>query len=252
MPSKKDRRIPTPEEVPSIFDDKCIQELVGTARLPGTANIARFGVLVRDAALEYIRDANIASDNEVHHEVDGLLRAADRAVNARKRKDAACENVAIRIERLSERTRKLLNERGMLPDPEMLRDPATQHVACETIARLCRTGACWQEGRRRPGGKRSVTLVSVLHAPILQQNPARREAQLNFVVSLRLAYLHAAGKSPPRTANPERPGPFAKMARICLDKLRSGANAVEMLKELQRRQKEVEILIEQQRRRKEK
>jgi hypothetical protein len=219
MPSKKDRLTPTPEEVPSIFDDKCIRGLA-RRRLPRTANVARFGDLVRDAALEYIRDANIASDNEVHHEVDGLLRAADRAVNARKRRDAAFEKVAVRIERLSERTRKLLNERGMLPDPEMLRNPATQHAACETIAKLCRIGACWQEGRRRPGGKRSMTLVSELHAPTLQQNPARREAQLNFVISLRLAYLHAAGKPPPRTANAERPSPFAETVQICLDQLR--------------------------------
>jgi hypothetical protein len=71
MRAKEDRRTPAPEEVPRIFDDKCIRELARTARLPRTANIARFGILVRDAALEYIRDANVASDNEVHHEVAG-------------------------------------------------------------------------------------------------------------------------------------------------------------------------------------
>jgi hypothetical protein len=184
--------------------------------------------------------------------VDGLLRAADRAGNARKRKDAACEKVAVRIERLSERTRKLLNERGALPGPETLRDPATQHAACETIARLCRIGAYWQEGRRRPGGKRSMSMVSELHAPTLQQHPARREAQLSFVTSFRLAYLQAADKRPPATADAGRPGPFAETVQNCLDKLWAGANAVEMLNELQRRRKEVEELIELQRRGKKK
>jgi len=241
MRPKKDRRIPTPEEVPSIFDDKCIRELARTARLPRTANIPRFGVAVRDAALVYIRDASMASDNEVHHEVDGLLRAADRAVNARKRKDAACENVAVRIERLTERTRKLLNERGTLPDPAVLRDPISQSAACEIVAKLCRIGAFWQEGRRRPGGERSTTMVSVLHAPALEQHPARREAQLYFMTMLRLAVLEATGMPSPRTVDPGRPTPFAQMAQACLNRLRAGANAVELINELQRRRKDKEL-----------
>src|SRR4029077_8726868 len=85
---------------------------------------------VREAALAYIGDASTASDKEVHHEVDGLLRAADRAVHARKHKDAACDKVAALIERLSERTRRLLSDWGELPDPKALRDPATQCAAC--------------------------------------------------------------------------------------------------------------------------
>jgi hypothetical protein len=237
MPEKKDRRIPAPEELPSIFDDKCIRELAHTARLPQTADIPRFAAAVLDAANLYIRDASIASNNEVYHEIDGLLRAADRAVNARKRQDAACETVAVRVELLSERTRNLLNEWGTRPDPEVLRDPATQCAACETIASLCRIGAGWREGRRRPGGRRSITKASVLHAPPLQQHPARREAQLDFVIWLQVAYLEAAGKSPPATSHPGRPTPFAQMAQLCLDKLQAGANAVEMINELQRQRK---------------
>jgi hypothetical protein len=238
MRAKKDRRIQTAEKLPSIFDDKCIRKLARTARLPPTANIQRFATAVREAALAYIGDASTASDNEVHHEVDGLLRAADRAVHARKHKDAACDKVAALIERLSERTRRLLSDWGELPDPKALRDPATQCAACETIASLCRIGAGWREGRRRPGGQRSMTMVSVLHAPPLQQHPARREAQLNFVMWLQVAYVEATGEPPSPTAHPRRPTPFAKMAQVCLDKLQAGANAVEMINGLQRRRKD--------------
>ena len=142
--------------------------------------------------------------------------------------------------RATDRTRKLLNNRGMLPEPETVRNPATQRKACETIGRICRIGACWQEGRRRPGGKRSVTMVSVLHAPALQQQPARRETQRNFVMWLRTAYLEAAGKPPPRTAHSDRPSAFARVVQTCLHKLGTGANAVEMLNELQRRRNEME------------
>jgi hypothetical protein len=239
MRARKDWRVPTPEELPSIFDDKFIGGLAQTARLPPTAEIPRFAAAVRDAARLYIRDASVASINEVHHEVDRLLRAADRAVHARKRKDAACEIVAARVERLSERTRELISEwGGTLPDPEVLRNPATQHAACETIASLCRIGAGWREGRRRSGGRRSMTMVSVLHAPPPQQHPARREAQLNFVTWLQVAYLEAAGRPPPATTHPDRPSPFAQMVQVCLDKLEAEGSAVEMINELRRKSKQ--------------
>jgi hypothetical protein len=173
-----------------------------------------------------------------------LLRAADRAVKRRKGKDAAYEEVAKRIERLSDPTRKLLNERSArpaaaleMPDLEAFRDPMRRDEACENIARLCRIGACWKEGRRRPGGKRSITLVSMLHAPEPQQHPSRRKAQLNFVMWLRVAYVEATGEQPSLTANANRPGPFARMVQACLDEIRAGANAVELLNELQRRRK---------------
>jgi hypothetical protein len=238
---RKVRRIPAPEEVPRIFDDKCIQVLAKLGKLSWAANIPRFTAGVRKAAEVFISDASAASDNEVHYEVDGLLRAASRAVKARKRKDAACGAVALQIEDLSERARKLLNERGTLPDPDILRDPATQHAACETVASLCRIGAFWQEGRRRPGGKRSLTMVPVLHAPALEQHPARREAHLYFISMLRTAVLEATGMLPPLTANHDMPTSFAEMAQVCLDKLQAGANAVKLINALQRRRKFMEL-----------
>ena len=160
------------------------------------------------------------------------MRAADRAVKRRKGKEAAYEDVARRRERLSEPTRKLLIERSVrhtvtleMPGPEAFRDHARRDEACETIARLCRVGACRKEGRRRPGGKRSMTMVSTLHAPELQQHPARQKAELNFVMWLRLAYLDATGEPPPLTVNPQRPGPFARMVQHCLNEAKASANA---------------------------
>jgi hypothetical protein len=237
---QKDRRVPALEDLPRIFDYKFFQYLVQTKLLPAEIEIPRFTEGVLEAARIYVRDAGEFTNNDVHHEVDRLLRAANRANDARKRKDVSYTSVAVQLERLSDRTRKLLNNRGMLPEPETVRNPATQRKACETIGRICRIGACWQEGRRRPGGKRSVTMVSVLHAPALQQQPARRETQRNFVMWLRTAYLEAAGKPPPRTAHSDRPSAFARVVQTCLHKLGTGANAVEMLNELQRRRNEME------------
>jgi hypothetical protein len=240
---KKERRIPKTEDVPRIFSDQRIRELAAEAKLP-LGDDLRFAALAREAALIYIGEASTPSNNEVHNEVDGLLRAADRAVKQRKGKEAAYEDVARRRERLSEPTRKLLNERSVrptvtleMPDPEAFRDHARRDEACETIARLCRVSACWEKGRRRPGGKRSMTMVSTLHAPELQQHPARQKAELNFVMWLRLAYLDATGEPPSLTANPKRPGPFARMVQHCLDEVHASANAGALLNELQQRRK---------------
>jgi hypothetical protein len=252
---KKERPIPKAEEVPRIFSDQRIRELAAKAKLP-LGDDLRFAAGVREAALIYIAEASAPSHNEVHREVDELLRAADRAVKQRKNKDAAYEDVAKRFERLSERTRERLKDRSAraaalkMPSAEAFRDAARRDQACEAISRLCRIGACWKEGRRRPGGKRSMTMVSELHAPELQTHPARREAELNFVMNLRLTHLEATGMLPPlavrhvtptknlpKTAHPrKRLPPFAQMAKECLVLLgRRDVDVVEMIQKLQRR-----------------
>jgi hypothetical protein len=240
---KKERPIPEAQDVPDIFSDQRIRDLAAEAELP-LGDDLRFAAGAREALLIYIREAGEASANDVHNEMDKLLRAADRAVKQRKLKDAACEDVARRVEQLSERTRELLEMRSArptvalkIPEPEAFRDLARRDEACKTIARLCRIGASWKEDRRRPSGKRSKTMVSLLHAPDLQQHPPRREAQLNFVMWLEVAFLEATGEHPSLTANPARPGPFARMVQACLDEVRASANAVELLNELQRRRK---------------
>ncbi len=186
MRVKKERQIPKAQDVPRIFSHQRIRELAAEAKLP-LGDALRFAALAREAALIYIGEASTPSGNEIHYEVDQLLRAADRAVKQRKGKEAACEDVARRFERLSEPTRKLLKERSVrptvtleMPDPEAFRDIARRDEACETIARLCRIGACREEGRRRPGGKRSITIASTLHAPELQQQPARQRSRAQF------------------------------------------------------------------------
>jgi len=86
-----------------------------------------------------------------------------------------------------------------------------------------------------------MTMISVLHAPALKQHPARREAQLYFMMMLRAAVLEATGMPPPRTAHHDVPTPFAEMAQVCLDKLQAGANAVKLINALQRRRKLMEL-----------
>jgi hypothetical protein len=84
-----------------------------------------------------------------------------------------------------------------------------------------------------------MAMVSTLHAPELQQHPARQKAELNFVMRLRLAYLDATDEPPSLTADPRRPGPFARMVQHCLNEVKASGNAVALLNELQQMRKAV-------------
>src|SRR5262249_53347907 len=101
-----------------------------------------------------------------------------------------------------------------------------QHGASETIVRLLRKG--WEYGK---------PLLYTPEQPEWEppRRSPRRKAELEFVKWLRVAYLEATGDPPAYTANPERPGPFARMVQACLDRIAPGANAGGLLNELHKR-----------------
>jgi hypothetical protein len=215
MRTKKKRRIPRSR----ILDDKYIQGLAQQAKLSWAANIPLFAAAIRDAAQRCIAAMATPSGVMIRVEIGGLYSAADRH---------RYKETATRIGKLSKQTRAFLKRRGVaglpIPEPKALVNRATRNGACKTIGRLLRVGM-------KKGGK------AVLYAPPPRQRPPRREAELDFVMWLEVAYLEATGMPPPLTANPARPGPFARMVQTSLDKIAPGANAVEMLNELHRRRK---------------
>jgi hypothetical protein len=236
MTRKRIVRVMADAGLVGMFSGQALKDMLIKAKLEiDNEKLPRFEADVREAALFFFAEAAKATLNEVHHEIDALVRAALRAVKARKRPDFACERVAALIEQLSVQARKLMNKRGTLPDPETLRDPARQRDACETVARLGRLGAYRKQGRRRPGGKQSTTEVSVLNAPKLLQHPLRQEPHHAFLTGLEEAYLAAKGRWPPRTANPSTR--WVLFVQACLDQLEPGVNAVELINEHHRRRR---------------
>jgi hypothetical protein len=224
MRAKKDRRILTPEELARIFDDKFIRVLVQKGKLPLHADIERFAMGLRDAAFQYVAGMVIPSYSTMRVEIKALYSAASRY---RYKETAAL------VSKISERTRALLKSRGdkfdlAVPEPEAFRDPARHDEACETIDRLLCVG--WKGNKPR---------LYMPEQPMWEppRRPSRRKAELEFVSGLRLAYLHATGEPPAYTANPERPGPFARMVQACLDEIAPWANAVALINELDRRRK---------------
>src|SRR5205823_5447700 len=135
-----------PENVLRVFDDERIRALA--AELPAGANLNRLADGIREAARIYAREAREASNNKLHSEIAELHRAAER-----RRYD----QVAKLIDGLSGRARALLSRREgpALPRSEALADRERRDEVCATVARLCRFGGSWVEGRKRPSGKRS-------------------------------------------------------------------------------------------------
>ena len=233
MPKKSPN--PIAADVPRIFSGDGVRQMVpAKLRIPSEA-MPRFVEEIRRAALIFFDDAKRPTDNEIHHEIAELVRAAVRAAKARKRPDFACAQVAGLVELLSPPTREILNRRNTLPHPAMLRDPSTQRDACHIILGLGRLGVHHKPGRKRgkdEQGKdrRSVTEISDLYAPKPQQYPSRREGPPHaFVGWVEAAYIEATGKKPPCTANRANPGPYARFVQACLDELRASADAVDLI-----------------------
>jgi hypothetical protein len=218
--------------MPEITEQRA-RELAAIAKLPATVDILRLAKLIGDAAQVYVRDAGATSDNAVHHEIEGLLAAADRPAGYRNYKD-----LTKRVTGMSPRTQDFLSKRAgivalQIPDADAFSDPAQRDDACETIRRLCSRGGKWVEGRR-PG---TVEWKPVLHVPMkIEKHPTRRDAERNFVRALQLIYLEMKGRAPARTADPgELPGPFARLVQACFDDLGIRAKAAKLINDLERR-----------------
>jgi hypothetical protein len=193
--------------------------------------LTAFATAIDDAAQIFF--AEVPTSNQVHHEIAAVARASLRAVQARKRPDVDCERVAVMVEQLSAQARKTLSKRGELPTPAALRDPAIQRDACSAVLRICRLGFSRQPGRKRKGGERSETMVSVLYAPKLDQWPLRHEPHHATLARLEEAYLDAKGDFPP-TVNDSTP--WAVFVQAFLDNIGAGdANAVNLINEHHRR-----------------
>ena len=235
----KRRTILSATDVPLIFSDERVRLMVSAAKLAIPADkLPSFASDTRDAVLFLFREIGKPTSNEVHHQIAELVRAAVGAAKARKRPDAACENVARLVERLSPPAQKIMNRRGTLPDlPAALRDPTTQRDACHTIIGLGRVGVRHEPGRKRAGDKRSMTAASEVYAPTMQERPLRREVEHEWIMLLENAHLRATGELPPATAHRDRPSEFADFLRASLDAIGSDADAIGLLGERQRRRR---------------
>src|SRR5262245_5971647 len=244
-----------PEAVPVVFNDECIQQLAGY--LPLGADIECFAERLRDAALEYARDARVPSANELHYEIEALHAAVENELTAvygqADRRRRRQKPITLLYRKLSSEALGMLLKRGDLPPLIDLLDPERRANALETIRARCSYGAEWIEGRKRPNrpvGKRerSRTLRPLICAPEPSRHFVKRYAERSFVIGIRLAWLHATGEPPARTAQFPTDGvratPFVNLVDQCLRLVGASGqtrrvNAVELINELARRREKM-------------
>ena len=207
-------RIIDADRVDSVFDDDCIRSLVTAHKLPKGIDLSVLGTGVREAARIFLREVRIPNSNELNDEISNFYSLAEKR---------QFEPLAAAREELSSEALGLLNKRNgcELPSAQDFRHLASRDAACEAVASLCRYGGKMVRGRRRPGGKQSRdTFQPLLYAPERSPRFKKRDAERNFVMRLRIAYLEAASKRPSRTArHPAEArglGPFANIVSECL------------------------------------
>jgi len=223
-------------DVPRVFSDANVRRMVSAARLSiPTARLKHFAEAVREAVLLFLEYLGKPTGNQVHLEIAELVRAAVRAVRARKRPDYACEQVARLVEQLSAPARKIMDRRGTLPDPAALRNLATQIDACSAILGAGRLGIRHEPGRKRGMDRRSVSREAELYAPKLQERPLRQEAEHLLVMLLEDAHLRATAELPPPTAHHDRPSEFAEFLQACFEAIGLEADVIGLLARRQQR-----------------
>jgi len=219
MGMKKKQTAITAADVPRVLNDACIEKLAIAGQLPDTADLRCFRESIREAARIYAWDARSLTVGTVRDEIASLYKAAEH-----KRYDRvpllvanlsleACAYLEVRLKLPGPRQAKL-----RLPTVGALRDPSRRDEGCEMIEWVCRIGGNYVDGRKRSSGRRSMTWQPLLFAPVPNEHPPKRTAELRFVMHLRLTWLESVGKPPTATVNPSRPDrPFPTLVRKCLE-----------------------------------
>ena len=236
-----------------ILDDDCIDGL--RRYLPRMHDPHRFAEELRSASRAYANSIHVLSNDEVRAEISELLKLANfKRPSTSRTTGVKYEKVALKLERLSDRARRMLTDRaaGMsqapklpaprakaigrngeiltrkgfsfsvaLPSPGDVRDPALREKACETITLLCSTGG--RSGKRgiafdlyAPGVAYEQRSDGSGDNPIRKRRP-KRSAELEFVRDLRLLWVTATGEQAAWTGNSYNPGPFVRFAAACLE-----------------------------------
>jgi hypothetical protein len=133
------------DEVPHVFDDDCIQQLADMVDLSPDLR-KTFAKAIRRLVRVFVRDRNIANDDDVTREIKALYAAAD----GHKYPDAAKL-----VAGMSKPTRAFLNKRGAgiqltIPKPSACLDRARRQAACETLRRITSQGGHGEGGKWVP------------------------------------------------------------------------------------------------------
>lgn len=255
-----------PEEIADRFSARSLEKYAGDFKFPAATDIAILSRGIRTAVEIYIDERSLPNQNQQFKEIQNLFKAArllfsiqaeltkqrsypfngavSKKINTYILK-AALEAAALseQLSNLSNATIVLLANRGkrfvkpiLLPSPKDLVDSSSYHRVCSAIFSLCSMGRGRRKKRNRPTGRKSETVEIDFFAPSATRHPPKRQAEINFIMWVQIAWLEATKEEPTLSASFENPGPFVRLIKHCFSQAGADyANAVELINELNHR-----------------
>ena len=237
--------------------------LLQVERIGPIADLTTFATGVRAAVEIYKRDRDEPNQNYQFKEIENLYKkarrlhevkvelekqesypstrsTAEKIEHYRAKAEVEAIALSLALSRLSAVTIALLNDRGrhrpdglQLPTPDEVKDPERYSDVCERIFSLCSIGRTRRLGRDRGIGKQSMTVEIEYYAPKRTPHPKKREAEMNFIMWVQVAWLEATGILPSLAASYENQGPFVRLIDALFHRMGvEGVSTVEIVNQL--------------------
>ena len=206
-------------DVEGVFGNQEVEDLARTAKLPPSADIARFAKALRADVRNYLQAKLRLSTPQLRATIKRLYQLNKRAEHG---DDRAADALARAVDAMSADTQNWLAQfcpklTYQTPTAAEIISPVTRQSALQRLNAVLSHGGVFAAGRKRPGGNRSRTFKPLLNAPTgIKRERPRGEAEREFVQSLALTYLEFTGKEPPYTAK-DAVGPFCNFVSHCFE-----------------------------------
>jgi hypothetical protein len=195
--------------------------LAQTAKLPAN-DVARFAQSIRISARIFLEEKNKLNFPQLRTAIGRLYRLNTRAEDGN---DRTAQALARAIDAMHPDVRQwLLSCQGPhdrnIPTAMEILSPPTRQSAVDRFRLVLSWGGSVVEGRKRSGGRRSLSFKPLLRLPErIERGRPRGEPEREFVQGLALAYVEVARRPPPRTAhyNIDIRGPFSDFVHRCFE-----------------------------------
>jgi hypothetical protein len=207
-------------DVQCVFNDQVVKELAQTTNLPPDADVDRFAENIQTDVRIFLAEKTKLSDPQLRAAIDRVYKLNRRAEDS---SDHAALELARAVDAMPSDLRRWLLSYGphecYIPTAAEFLSSATRQNAVERFRLILSFGGRIEYGRKRPGGKRSLSFKPLLRVPEIDSGRPSGSAERRFVECLALTYTEATGKLPPCTVHydPEIRGPFSRLAHRCFE-----------------------------------
>jgi site-specific recombinase XerD len=209
-------------DVEGVFNDEIVKELARIAKLPADPDIARFAQSIRISARIFLEEKNKLNFPQLRTAIERLYRLNTRAEDGN---DRTARALASAVDAMPADVRQWLQSCNSphhrnIPTAAEILSPPSRESAVTRLRQILSYGGSVVEGRKRSGGRRSLSFKPLLRIPErTKSGRPRGEAEREFVQWLAVAYVEVTGRPPPRTAhyNIDIRGPFSDFVHRCFE-----------------------------------